>query len=412
MKSNILAWLLLALPMLLFHARAADKISQEKLDSQGKKRTYYLMVPDSAKAAASVPLIVLLHGSGRNGLSLMEKWKELASREGIIIAGPDARDKVGWQIPGDGPEFIHDLVKALRAKYPINPRRIYLFGHSAGAVFALNLSMMESEYFAATAVHAGSWRTEKEPAVMDYARRKTPMAIIVGDRDAFFPLQSVKVTEAALKGRGFTIEVTVMKGHDHWYYDLAPQINRNAWDFLKQHELNEDPRYVAYDFTQESKGEKGATVTADEFNQVATELHMLNEKANESMQRFYAQERELSGKDYTKEKAAVVEIAQEQVELLKEGVSALRDAAMKAELLSKSKLGGNSQYYSLISQAQLKRVGLFEAMRERAELYLSDNPLDTIITKRNELAGRMENLNKEIDELEQRANRVRAGQGR
>ena len=206
-----LCWALLALSMLLLQSRAADRITKESLESQGKKRAYYLMVPDSAKSSASAPLIVLLHGSGRNGLSLMEKWKELASREGIIIAGPDSRDTQGWQIPGDGPGFIHDLVEALRAKYQVNPRRIYLFGHSAGAVFALNLSMMESEYFAATAVHAGSWRTERELSVRDYAKRKTPLAIIVGDRDTFFPLPSVKATEAALKERGFAIEVKVMK---------------------------------------------------------------------------------------------------------------------------------------------------------------------------------------------------------
>ena len=54
MNSKKLARVLLALPMLLFQSLAADKISQEKLDSQGKQRTYYLMVPDSAKAAASV----------------------------------------------------------------------------------------------------------------------------------------------------------------------------------------------------------------------------------------------------------------------------------------------------------------------------------------------------------------------
>jgi hypothetical protein len=125
------------------------------------------------------------------------------------------------------------------------------------------------------------------------------------------------------------------------------------------------------------------------------EIHALNERANQSMQRFYAKERELSDKDYIKEKAAVVEIAQEQIELLKDGVTALRGAALQAESLSKSKSGGNSQYYSLIAQIELKRVELFEAMRERAELYLSDAPVDSIITKRNELAGRMEKLNVE-----------------
>jgi hypothetical protein len=43
-------WALLALSMLLFQARAADKITKQTMESQGKKRTYYLTVPDSAKS--------------------------------------------------------------------------------------------------------------------------------------------------------------------------------------------------------------------------------------------------------------------------------------------------------------------------------------------------------------------------
>lgn len=35
-----------------------------------------------------------------------------------------------------------------------------------------------------------------------------------------------------MKKRGFPIELTEIAKHDHWYYDLAPKINRNAWDFL------------------------------------------------------------------------------------------------------------------------------------------------------------------------------------
>ena len=48
--------------------------------------------------------------------------------------------------------------KTLKSKYPINPRRVYLFGHSAGASFALHMSLMESQYFAAAAIHAGALR--------------------------------------------------------------------------------------------------------------------------------------------------------------------------------------------------------------------------------------------------------------
>jgi len=409
MNSKNLLCVLFALPMLLFQARAADRISKETIESQGKKRTYYLMVPDSAKPPAAVPLIVLLHGSGRNGLSLMEKWKDLASREGVIIAGPDSRDSQGWQIPGDGPGFIHDLVEALRAKYPINPRRIYLFGHSAGAVFALNLSMMESEYFAATAVHAGSWRTQREFSAVDYAKRKTPLAIIVGDRDAYFPLQSVQATETALKERGFAIMVKVMKGHDHWYYDLAPQINRDAWDFLRRRELSEAPRYETYDHTLEPAGVK----EGKDINEMANDINALRDKANESTLRFYAQEAELSGKDYAREKAAVAVIAREQVETLKAGASALRDAAAKAERLSKSNMGAAyPQYYSLLAQMELKRAELLEAMRERAELLLSDEPADAVTIKRNEAVAKVDRLKKEAEELEQKADRVGARLGR
>ena len=97
----------------------AEKIVKESIRSQGKERIYYLFVPDKISPATSVPLIVLLHGSGRNGLSLVEKWNELAKKEGIIIVGPDSLTSQGWKIPDDGPDFIHELVEALKAKYPI-----------------------------------------------------------------------------------------------------------------------------------------------------------------------------------------------------------------------------------------------------------------------------------------------------
>ena len=214
----VLAFLtLLLLPLNSF---ANAKITKEKLDSQNKKRTYYLYVPDSLPAGAPVPLIVLLHGSGRNGLSLVEKWQKLAGAEGLIIVGPDSIDTDAWRIPEDGPEFIYDLIEALKPKHQIDSRRIYIFGHSAGAVMGLNLSMLESEYFAATAVHAGSWREKREFLFMEYAKRKIPLAILVGDRDTLFPLSSVSATESALKEREFPVEVTVIKDHDHWYYDL------------------------------------------------------------------------------------------------------------------------------------------------------------------------------------------------
>jgi poly(3-hydroxybutyrate) depolymerase len=233
--------------MLSSLAQAKDDITKELITSNGKTRVYYLYVPSTIQASTPAPLIVTLHGSNRTGSSLVEKWKDLAKKEGIILAGPDAIDLRGWGAPQDGPFYLYELVESLRTKYPINPRRIYLFGHSAGASFALQMSLLESEYFAATAIHAGALGRDDD-ALIELAKRKTPISIQVGDSDQYFPLQAVRSTKDRLNAAGFAVELIELQNHDHWYYDLAPKINRTAWDFLKKYELPADPKYIKYNF--------------------------------------------------------------------------------------------------------------------------------------------------------------------
>lgn len=236
----------------------AQKITKETIVSEGKKRTYYLYIPKSVKAPATVPLIVLLHGSNHVGLSLAEKWDDLAEREGVIIVAPDSADSAHWSVPGDGPAFLHELVEAVKNKYPINAKRVYLFGHSGGAVFALMMSLYESEYFAATAIHAGSLDPEAI-SLIDLAKRKTPIHIQVGTVDEFFPLSAVRGTRDLLNAHGFSVQLIEIPGHNHWYYDLAPKINQAAWDFLKSQELSGEPRFEEFKFRTEGRKSKEAS---------------------------------------------------------------------------------------------------------------------------------------------------------
>lgn len=240
--------ILLALTLLLLSlssAAAKDDITKELITSNGKTRPYYLYVPSTVKAPNLAPLIVTLHGSNRTGVTLVEKWKDYAKKEGIILAGPDATNLRGWNSPHDGPEFLRDLVDELKTKYPINPRRVYLFGHSAGAIFALHMSLMESQYFAAAAVHAGAL-TDEDQRLMDLAKRKIPISIQVGDSDPLFPVNIVRTTADALKEKGFPVDMIEIKNHDHWYYDKASKFNQTAWEFLKKHELDADPFFQKY----------------------------------------------------------------------------------------------------------------------------------------------------------------------
>jgi poly(3-hydroxybutyrate) depolymerase len=217
-------------------ADVVDKASQESFEFAGLKRNYALFAPSTA-AASGAPLVVLLHGSFGSGAAIVSWWIPTAEEEGIVLVGPDARRREAWQLRADGPDFIRAVIDDVAAKHAIDRNRIYLFGSSGGAVYSLTLSMVESQLFAATAVHAGAWRETNEFRAAAYARRKIPIAIFIGDRDEHFPLFAVRKTQKALEQAGHRVSVTVIPGHRHDYSEVAAEVNRSAWEFLKGNRL-------------------------------------------------------------------------------------------------------------------------------------------------------------------------------
>jgi polyhydroxybutyrate depolymerase len=241
MKSVAICLLTLLLPI----AAQAAKIEKRTLISGGATRTYYLYIPDSVARDPPSPLLVTLHGSGRNGASLVERWRGMADKEGIVLAGPDSKDSQMWKAPEDGPAFLRDVVENVKSVTPIDPRRVYLFGHSAGACFALQMGLLESEYFAAAAIHAGVMRLQ-DYDLFEFATRKIPFTLFIGNRDTLFPVFDVKRTRDALIERGFTAEYTEIPRHDHDYYSRAGTINPKAWQFLRQYTLPAEPKFIEY----------------------------------------------------------------------------------------------------------------------------------------------------------------------
>jgi poly(3-hydroxybutyrate) depolymerase len=235
--------------VLLLAAAAAmgepGKISKEKISWKEKERVYFLYVPTGTAPERKLPLVVTLHGSGQDAETYVSAWKELAEKEKVVVVGPASKDSVHWTSPEDGPLFLHDIVEQVGAKQAIDSRRVYLFGHSAGAVFALQMAALESEYFAAAVAYAGSL-PPKQFALFDYAARKIPCLFVVGTQDRIFPLDEVRATRNALKSRGFPVEYVEMSGQTHNYVLSAKVINGKAWEFLLKNPLTDGPRYTAH----------------------------------------------------------------------------------------------------------------------------------------------------------------------
>lgn len=212
-------------------ALAKQKVKPQRIvfQFQNKTREATLFLPPQQ---GPLPVIVLLHGSGRNGAVMVNEWKDLAQREGIILVAPNALHDMEWNLGVDPPELFHEAVNQARAIHPIDSDRIYVFGHSAGAQFALVLALVDPDYYAAAAIHAGDLPTGIMPA-LSQPRRHMPVAIWTGDRDPFFSVDEVRETKRVMDANGFDVRLSVIALHDHNYYAISSTVNARAWDFLK-----------------------------------------------------------------------------------------------------------------------------------------------------------------------------------
>jgi poly(3-hydroxybutyrate) depolymerase len=227
----------------------AAGITKETLKIDGGSRTYYLFVPDGV-GSEPVPLVIALHGSGRDGRPLVDLFRDVASKSRFIVVGPDATDRRGWQVPADGPAFLYFLIEAVKAKHAIDGRRVYLFGHSAGAGFALVMGLMESEYFAGVAVHSAALQHQGREQLLS-APRKLPIAMWHGTIDKVIPMAAGREGRDALKGSGFSVEFHELPGYEHnTLYTRGDTVVGPVWEFLKSKVLGEDPRYQVYSYAK------------------------------------------------------------------------------------------------------------------------------------------------------------------
>ena len=211
-------------------ALSKTKITESTFNFEGKVRTYYCFIPEQD---GPLPLVVLLHGSGRNGLVMADAWKGLAAKEHFIIAAPDSYDPSRWDSDVDSHGFLKAMISQVNASHAVDANRIYLFGHSGGAVFALGLALLQSDLYAAVAVHAGALPAGNSD-LLGRAPRRIPIAIWVGDRDPFFPIDLVKETKTKFESSGFRVQLTVLPNKPHSYEDVSDSVNRDAWAFFQK----------------------------------------------------------------------------------------------------------------------------------------------------------------------------------
>lgn len=210
-----------AFPILLFFAGCAQAEPQTgllapgthqlALSNQGYDWRYHVHIPNNAREP--MPLVIVLHGAGGDGMRYLENngWPALADREGFAVLAPTglpSRPRLApnfltnprvWnsgQLNENSPrvrindtEAISKMLDEVVKRAKIDVSRIYVCGHSNGAGMTFKLANDIPERFAAIAPVAG------QLAIKDPKPKKgLPTLFIIGTQDPLVPLEGGEST--------------------------------------------------------------------------------------------------------------------------------------------------------------------------------------------------------------------------
>jgi polyhydroxybutyrate depolymerase len=176
-----LAYALLAFPLLGFSCAPATKVHIEpgryvRTVKEGEvTRSYLLRVPKAYDNRTNLPLVILLHGwtSNKEQAEVYTEFGAKADKEGFVLITPDGTDGIGprkgWNCGFlnlgaanvDDVQFISDLIDKSEKDLTIDAKRVYVVGHSNGAMMADLAGAKLSDKVAAIGVVAGTVGIER-----------------------------------------------------------------------------------------------------------------------------------------------------------------------------------------------------------------------------------------------------------
>lgn len=122
-----------------------------------------MRIPPKLDGKKTIPVLFALHGMGGSENLFFDGYgngivPRLASERGWLVVAT----RVGALGP---PPDVITILDELSKRYPIDPKRVYLIGHSMGAGHVIQLAQQHPERFAAVAALGGGGRIAKPQAL-------------------------------------------------------------------------------------------------------------------------------------------------------------------------------------------------------------------------------------------------------
>lgn len=172
----------------------AGSTETRSLESGGRERSYQLLDAGGRKSA---PLVILLHGGGGNGNTMIGRWSSVAQAQGLILAAPNGigrnRRMGTWNASGccgeavregvDDIGFVRAVIADVERTAKVDPGRVYVAGFSNGGMMTHRIAIALGDQIAAAAIVSGALFGNE-----DAPRAPTPVLIIHGEQDDSVPV--------------------------------------------------------------------------------------------------------------------------------------------------------------------------------------------------------------------------------
>jgi poly(hydroxyalkanoate) depolymerase family esterase len=149
-------------------APAPSTFLSDSLTTAAGTRRYKLFVPAGMDRKAPVMLVVMLHGCTQTADDFARgtRMNLLAARERFLVLYPEqdraANPQTCWnwfdprhQTRDSGePSLIADMTRRVINQYPVDPRRVFVAGISAGGIMASTVAFAYPDLYAAVGMHS------------------------------------------------------------------------------------------------------------------------------------------------------------------------------------------------------------------------------------------------------------------
>jgi TPR repeat protein/predicted esterase len=195
-------------------ALRADGVTQLK-DEAGKTIVEYIVEAPANVAPAGttdpakqVGVIFCFqeHGNptGTDLYPVRESLKRLGLSDKFILLAAHSQDPAGKMMPEDQVAFLK-LLKWAEKNYPVNPRRVYMFGKGEGAKISGEFAVMHPDVVTAAISYSWGWwsmPSELEKPI-DMVNSAAEFYLVLGIRDLTHHLTTVRDTYERLRAKGY-----------------------------------------------------------------------------------------------------------------------------------------------------------------------------------------------------------------